>query len=209
MTDVYRFQYEWTLKGQQMVTGLDYQTDNFFATSEPAASEVLDAIDDHLQNRFLHCLSTLGVLDTCSVRQRVVDASVPKTSQRVISATGLAALGPQEVPLELCGVIARKSDAAIRSGHGWMFMPPILDAAGFNSEGQLALGHEYEANLSLFAALLDDDLNTGFFVDHALHPVIYSAKRHRTSVSPYTFQVTQAVVRRKAHFLRSREAQAV
>ena len=210
MSATYRCEFRYTLKGQAMVTGLDYQTDVFFGIgSEPSPSEVATEVDAKLTNRFLHCLSTLGVLDSVHVRERVLGAEVPATHELIKGSTGLAALGAQEVPLELCGLIARKTAAAIKSGHGWMFMPPVLDKDSFNSEGQLAQGTEYEANLQLFAALLDDDISSGVFSSHSLHPVVYSQTRHRRDITPYTFKVTAGVVRRKAHFLRRREAQPV
>jgi hypothetical protein len=209
VSDIYRAEYHYTLKGQQMVTGFDYQTDLAFLGSEPSPAEVVSELDDKLTDRFRHCLSTLGVIDELTIRERVLGADVPKTAAIQLDLVGSAVLGAQELPLELCGVIARKTSAAIRSGHGWMFMPPILDAAQINSEGQLVLGGEYQANLALFAALLDDDINTGVFTIDKLHPVVYSETRRKRGDEPFTFQVTSAVVRRKIHFLRSRELAAV
>jgi hypothetical protein len=209
VSDIYRLEYRYTLKGQQMITGFDYQTDLAWLGSEPDTSEVVDQVDAHLTDRFRHCLSTLGVIDELHARQRVLGADVPKTYTKPLNLVGSSVLGAQELPLELCGVIARKTNAAIKSGHGWCFMPPLLDNAQSNSEGQLTLGGEYEANLQLFAALLNDDINTGVFTVDKLHPVVYSETRRKRGDEPFTFQVTNAVVRRKIHFLRSREAQAV
>ena len=209
MSDVYRCEYRYTLKGQAMISGFDYQTDVFFVGSEPSAAAVAEEVDNHLTDRFRHCLSTLGVIDELHVRQRVLGADVPKTASVQLDLVGACVLGAQELPLELCGVIARKTAAAIRSGHGWVFMPPLLDNAQSNSEGQLVLGGEYQANLALFAALLTDDIDGGIFDTHNLHPVVYSETRRKRGDEPFTFQVTNAVVRRKIHFLRSREAQAV
>lgn len=209
MSDIYRVEYRYTLKGQQMISGMDYQTDLAFLGSEPDPDEVVDAVDGHLTDRFRHCLSTLGVIDEIHIRERVLGADVPKTASKQLDLVGACVLGAQELPLELCGVIARKTNAAIRSGHGWIFMPPLLDNAQSNSEGQLVLGGEYQANLALFAALLDDDINTGVFTIDKLHPVVYSETRRKRGDSPFTFQVTSAPVRRKIHFLRSREQAAV
>jgi len=37
-----------------------------------------------------------------------------------------------------------------------------------------------------------------------VNPVVYSRKRHRDGLTPYTFRVTSATVNPKSHWLRSR-----
>lgn len=74
------------------------------------------------------------------------------------------------------------------------------DCAGDNWDQTTA----WWSMLQTYVDLLNDSLTLGTISPIAVHPVVYSRKRHHANTAPWTFHVTSATVNPQSRWLKSR-----
>lgn len=205
MSAVYRFSYVGHLAtGVVFNTGLHYQTDLAPAGSEPAPADVLAAIDGHLRTAFRAALQNGYTVDSAELREEVdlSTGAVPSAASLVVGALGTLSGGSNIAPDATCGIVKLKSNAALRSGRGYMAFPGPRNAS-FMADGQ-NWSSSWLTLLSAFAALLDDEMTLGTVLPATLKPVVYSKTRRARGLTPYTFEVSEAVASPRIRWRRSR-----
>lgn len=205
MAKVYRFSYVGHLAtGVVFNTGLHYQTDVPPAGSEPAPADILTAIDGHLRTAFRACLQNGYTVDSAELREEVdlSTGDVPSAASLVVNQLGTLTGGSNILPDATTGIIKLKTDAALRSGRGYMAIPGPRNAS-FLADGQ-NFGSSWTSLLNTFAALLDDSMDLGTVLITHLNPVVYSRTRRARGLTPYTFQVVEGIVNPRVRWRRSR-----
>lgn len=207
MSKVWHLQYLGHVGSIQWSCSLHYQTDLVLGENEPPASQVLDEADAKLTTVFRSACTTSNVVDVLRAREEVLDPAVevPASGEKVIALAGNGGSSAFDLAPEMCVLIHRKTGAAIRSGHGWLHLPPVLSVSALGTAGDWNNAATPIAGANAFAALLDDDIThtTATILRWTLHPVVYSKVRRQRGAD-YTFQVTAATRATHPAWLRSR-----
>lgn len=203
----YRVEWRWHYGTLLGVTGFHCLTDLPTGGTEPDVADIATAHDTHYTTAFRACTHNSIVVDALHVREEVDPTSgdVPSVAQHDINLAGTLGTSSHSLQQQLCPLISLKTNAAIRSGRGWMFMPPLLDKGLLGTDGYIDGTTVAWTNLNAFAALMDDELDYGTVIISHSRPVVYSRRRRQLGRSPWTFKVDHAVVRGLPHFLHSRE----
>ncbi len=128
-------------------------------------------------------------------------SSVPVASSLNVNQAGTGGTDGK-LPNAVAAIIKLRSNAALRSGRGYVAMPSPLISTALNASGNWT--GTFLTNLGVFAALLDDTMSLGAITPTILNPVVYSRTRHGRGFSPYTFQMVEAIVRNRPSWRRSR-----
>ena len=205
MANIYRVSYELNVNSQIMASTFHYQTDVSVSGSEPSTADVLDGVDSLLTTAYRAMLPTPYQLTQLKLRQEVTPGSgdVPLSRVKVKNVAGTLAVSPQDLPVSVCGLISRTTDAAIRAGRGHVFTPPIRSSSYLSGGALLTSGALWTA-MQAFAALLDDSFDLGAVNPTHVNPVIYSRARNARGQDPFTFEVTGAAASSRVRWLDSR-----
>jgi hypothetical protein len=192
--------------GVELINTQHVQTDLGLGESEPSAANVADAIDDHYRDAYKDLLSVNFTLHSLETRECLPASStdVPEAHTTTIEEAGTLAVGTLGLPNEMCGLIKLRTASASRAARGYMVPPSPQSITALDTSRLWATAGGYWAALQAYAELLDDVIDTGGIGAVDLNPVVYSRTRHNASLSPFTFQVTQAIAVRTPHWRRSR-----
>jgi hypothetical protein len=189
--------------GTLALPGLHFQTDVPPLGDEPQVEDVVNAIADHYFSAFLDVLPTTATWDSLELTQIPDPGEVGVAATSPQGSSGQLDVGQADLPKGVVGVISKKTNAASRSARGHIVLPSPLNEAYLDNGNWTGV---YLQKMQAFAALLDDVLTLGSLQPSSLNPVVFSRTRQLEARVPYTFQVTGAVTRVKATWLRSRQS---
>jgi hypothetical protein len=194
--------------GVRMVNVFHVVTHNTsLLTGDTPASAVRDALHAALTTKYRAILPTTLTVQSLVVREELAPGStaVPEESSQTIGLAGTLSTSGDMLPVPTCILSTFYSTAAVRSGHGRMFLPGCGPAANLNSGGQWDTA---TALWTAVAAFLDELKAThsggGFFTGFDAHQVIYSRTRRAAGAAQYWFDVQSYTRRQAPHWLRSR-----
>ena len=173
-----------------------------------AADAIRDALDTALTTKYRAILGSDMTLQTLTVRQELEAGSVeiPAESTKTIGLAGTGGIGPPRAPLELCQVVAFKSNVAVRGSQGRMFVP-ISDTGTLTSTGLFVTSGAWNTAMNAFL----DELKTthavtaGALGTHNTNQVVYSRTRRGRGAPTWWFTVTAYVRRAAPRWLESRQ----
>ena len=209
MTNIWRCAYDSTgPNGVELVNTFHIKADPGALSSEATAHAVADGVDSWLTTLYRAVAPDNFTVNSLAVRQEVAPGSgdVPSEWSKTIGTAGTRASSGWTLPVPMCMLVSVKTNAAVRSGHGRMFMPPGLVPGALLAGGLWSLTLTYGTAVSAFfdALLAGHDIGTeGIDASH-LSYVIYSRTRRQAGLSQYYFDVTSYVRRAAPHWLRSR-----
>lgn len=206
MAKIWQLQYRGHLGSINWAVSLHYQTD-LRVGSEPSASTVASTVDGLLTTYFRAAMTNSNIVDSLVAREEVIPGSgaVPAEGQQVIALAGTGGTTANDLAPEMCVLVARKTAAAIRSGHGWNHLPPGMNAAHLGAGGDWNAAATMIIAASTFASHLSDTHTESLLgVDQwVLNPVVYSRTRAARGQTD-TFNVTAGIRRAHPAWLRSR-----
>jgi hypothetical protein len=197
--------------GQDCDLGLHYQWDGTVGANEATAQEVATAIDSHLSAAMADMIRNTGSLETVTAREEVAHPGVDVPSLYIKNHHlngGLASGAEGQAPPEMCALLHRRTEGAIRGAQSWCFTPSPSGGAGVVGGLWDSASGPY-GKWAAFVALLDDEFDetTGpFALGGKLKPVAYLRHRRSLGQTPYTFAVKSAAIDAKPRWLRSRSA---
>jgi hypothetical protein len=210
MAQIYRCAYvSETAAGVQIVNTWHVAAyDQIFTTSGESAAAVRDALNTALTTKYRALLATDTNLLALVVREELAptDTNVPDEASATIGLAGTQAIGTDRPPPALCLLSTFYTNAAIRSGHGRMFLPGSCNAGALDANGNWqATGTWWTTTVPAFLTELKASHSTGSGnAGHDLRQVVYSRTRRGDGRPGYYFDVQSYNMRQKAHWLRSR-----
>lgn len=180
-----------------------------FDGSEASSAAVRDALHTALTTKYRAVLPTDVTVQSLVVREELAptDSGVPDEASQTIGLAGTLALSGDRLPIPLCALATFYTNAAVRSGHGRMFLPNPGQAANLQSTSLWDTGTAWFGT-ALPAFLNELKANHSAAIaghsDATCSQVIYSRTRRGRGDAAYYFDVVSYVVRQQAHWLRSR-----
>jgi hypothetical protein len=121
-----------------------------------------------------------------------------------VNVSGLNSAGSAELGPSLCALVSLKTDAAIRSGHGWMFLPPPFNINVLDTNFSWDDTNDFWIRWQALADLIPDSFDQSGVDARTYTPIVYSRTRHRRGQDPYYFTIQDAILKTRPAFLRSR-----
>lgn len=180
------------------------------ALSTSSADEVRDALHGKFSTPFRSVIGNIWKQDTLVVTEVLAPGStdIPEQSTEAIGTNGSISVSGDLLPVPSCTLVTLRTNAAIRSGHGRLFLINPGAAANLDSTGKYdPLTAYWVTTLPALLADLDDDVavENGIYADGTGHIVVYSRTRHALPGPPdYYFDVQTATAHLELHWLRSR-----
>lgn len=210
MAHVWRFTAHALMGAVDVVHTLHFQTDLSPGDAEPGASDVLDAIGDHLKPSGGIKYGTIYDLsesdaryDRMSVVQEVLKPTIAAGFHDDVAHIGTNG-SPGGLPKELCAYLKLGTEAVSKSGRGGVHSGPATRSVLYDHESFIT-----SSILGTSMAALGDKLKSSFTTGSlispvTIHPVVYSRTRHARGDTPFTFNITSYQVSAKPRFLRTR-----
>lgn len=192
--------------GIEIINVLHTATDEPPAAGNASAADVADKVAEVCATHYRAMLTTECRLQTIIAAEALAsdDNSVPEEAAHTIDAAGTRSASDSSLPLAFCGLINLHTDAAVRSGHGWMFAPPLQSSSALTGSETIDPSSAYWTAMSNFANDLQTEHDIGTVIVHSMRFVVYSQTRRDRGDSQYWFHVTSAVPRARPTWLRSR-----
>lgn len=155
-------------------------------------------------------LRTSGFLDSVTAREVLPpgDTGVPTEYTHALTLAGTySAPGfGDDVPQELCGLVRKHTDAAVRGAHGWTFGYPLRKSGEMTGETLTAGVAYWTGLLSLATGLAANIIDPGTFgVDNVTYtPALISRARHARHEANWWFGITSCVASNRVHYIRRR-----
>lgn len=168
---------------------------------------VRDVLSAALDTKYRACLAPSWTVDAFVVSEVLTPGStdVPASASETINLAGTMAMSGDSTPIPLSFLVTFYTDAAVRSGHGRMFLPGPYTAANLTSGGTWDPATQ---PWTLVKTFMDELLTThaggGLLAGFNLDLVVYSRTRHAAALSSYWFTVESYARRAAPHWLRSR-----
>lgn len=207
MAKVWRCSYESVLLGTTFVNTFHVVARTPALTADAGADEVRDTLHAALTTKYRACLKTAYTLNSLTVREELApgDTSIPAESVQTIGLAGTLGGGDTLLPLSMVQLVTFRTNAAVRSGHGRMFMPSSRASADLDANALWLATNPYWTNVTAFCNELKTHHDMGILgADGTLAQVVYSRTRRARGDADYYFDVTAFVQRNKPHWLRSR-----
>jgi hypothetical protein len=192
--------------GVQIVNTFHVKADGGPLVAAPSPAQVRDAMYDAFHAKYKNLLSDNVTWQTITVTEEVDPntSEIPATSVKNIGEPGNRAIANTKLAGGLCIVAKTVTGAAVRSGHGRLFLPPAYTDGEVAQGGNwYALG-QYWAQAKIFLDELMESHDWDALTDGHLYPCVYSRTRRRRGDEGYYFRIDDYVMRIKQHFLRSR-----
>lgn len=172
------------------------------------AADVRDALVTALKTKYKAILAPTITLQSLVVREELAPGSldVPDEASETIGEVGTLTVSGDMTPLPLCVLATLYTNAAVRSGHGRLFLPGFVPASFLASSGQWDTSIAWwTSNLKNFLDELVTDHHAGGTPGGStVHPVVYSRTRRAAALPNYWFDVVSYTRRTQPHWLRSR-----
>lgn len=206
MSTVWRVTFECRFAdGGIVAPSIHYHTESDVVRGEIGASEAAARVWEHLGNEFASLCQPALHIDSVVTREEVEywNGAIPATGAHPVDVDGTSGSINLDLPRSLSGIINLKTDAAIRSGHGWIMCPPHQDK-GAHTGGHWLTTSWYYTALQAFAAKITDEFDQSGTDTRHYKPVVYSQTRRRRGDSNYWFHVTAAIPKARPTWVRSR-----
>jgi hypothetical protein len=204
----WRCSYQSALGTIDVVNTFHVKADPTGIADDRGAEDVAADVDSWLTALYRALTPTLITLQTLTVREELAPGSTDIPAEFVHALSGAGTFSTAEdLPYELCLHVKAQTSAAIRSGHGGMFMPPVMHFPALSGNGRSwnPLGAYWVAVGAFFDALLDGhDWTTDLDLSGHLSYVIYSHTRRLRAEPNYAFDVTGYTRNPRPTWLRSR-----
>lgn len=207
MATVWRCSYESTIAGTSIVNTFHQVARGAPITGEIGADEVRDTLTAALNTKYRACLTPEYTLLSLTVREELApgDTSIPQESVATIGLVGSLAESTPSLPYSLSPLVTIRTNAAVRSGHGRLFMPSPLSAGALTTGGLWFTTHAFWIAHTAFFTELNLNHNMGTLgSDGHLATIVYSRTRRAAGDPDYYFDMTGFIQRTKPHWLRSR-----
>ena len=197
-----------TIAGQQCVNTFCIFGDDAFLDFTPMTAQGLaDKIggDTALTTAYKALLGADSTYDMVSVSEMLAPGStaIPDSGAHTVNVVGTIAT-PTTIPDALCAVLHLSTNAAVRSGHGRMFLPPLRSVVNLTDE---LVSSGYTTLVNSFIAALDDYYKGGsaWTVGGSHWQLgVYSRTRRARGEPYFAFGVTGMVLKKPVTWLRSR-----
>lgn len=174
---------------------------------DATADDVRDALHTALTTKYRAILPTTVTVDTLVVREELApgSTSVPSESSQTIGAAGTLTTSGDQLPVPVCNLVTLYSNAAVRSGHGRLFLPGCVGAGNLDTNGNWDMATAYQTAVTAFMdELKATHTHSGWTSDQLMHLVVYSRTRRAAALANYWFDVVSYTKRTQPHWLRSR-----
>ena len=190
---------------QDLASILHYTSDEGVGVGAPTPVDVATDVWAHIGTTFRAALRNDVTVDQVKVTQELApdDPSPPPQGVFAVNAVGTLSLGDAKLPIWYTAKIAKKTGAAVRSGHGWLLMPLSANSAHLTAE-RIDLTTAYFTALTNLCGTLDDQFSVGTVIVHNYKPVVYSRTRRARGDADYWFNITSCVFSPRPAMLRSR-----
>lgn len=209
MSTVYRIALEATgWRGVKIVNTFHVKADDtVIANPDPSADATRDMALAAYRDKWKAVLTTLDTFDGISVVEEVANPGhdIPSASFGSVGLAGTRSAADQFLSSGLCILAKISTNAAIRSGHGRMWLPPAITSSAAAGTGTWATGNAYWTTVGTFLdAVVAVQTPGGLFGTQRFTPVVYSRARRARGESNYYFGVTGYSRHSDQRFLRSR-----
>jgi hypothetical protein len=208
MATVWRCAYE-SVRGGALIVNTFHQVwrDDVGGTSPASADQVRDALDTALTTKYKAIMPSDATVQGLAIVEEVDPAgtAVPQSSYKSINAAGSRTPTSLNLSPAVCILVSIKTNAAVRSGHGRMWMPPALGHDTIQAPNTWTTSNAYYTAVTAFMNELNSNhtISVGLTNGH-LATVIYSRTRRERGDSNYYFDMTGYAIRSDQRFLRSR-----
>lgn len=211
MSKIYKVQMKWHTG---TITGVS--TFHVHATTSaplgagaPSAHDVADKVDTQLGAKFAAVVPQTGALDTINVVEEVDPgdpSAIPEAYEKVVARNATYSPGVFNIASALCGMLKVRTNAAVRSGHGRLFLPPVFSSTPLAANNTWATSSTWLTNVNALAAELAGGFEGGAWWSSGWDArlVVYSRTRRARGISTYWFGVTGVALDPQQRWLRSR-----
>lgn len=211
MSKIYRVQFKWhtgTITGVSSFH-VHATTSAPLGSGAPSAHDVADKVDTQAGAKFAATIATVGALDTIAVTEETdpTDASaIPEAYEKVVARGATYGPSTREVASALCGMLKVRTNAAVRSGHGRLFLPPVFSSTPLGTGNSWAASSTWLTAVNALATELAGGFEGGAWWSAGWDArlVVYSRTRRARGLSTYWFGVTGVALDPQQRWLRSR-----
>jgi hypothetical protein len=208
MATVWRCSYESTRAGVTVVNTFHEVARPDAGSDDPSADTVRDVLTAALNTKYRAVLPTDATLQSLTVREELPPGStdIPRESVATIGLAGTRTITDTNLPMSMTLLATIRTNAAVRSGHGRLFMPLPTQQNCLTAQGIWQVTNAYWIASGAFMAELNLNHNwtvLGVPSGH-LATVVYSRTRRARGDAFYYFDMTAYVLRPAPHWLRSR-----
>lgn len=206
MAKLWRWRYVSDYNGVSIVNSFHAVDRVDSGATELDAHGLADLLDAHFTSSYRNMAPPTQVVERLDVAEVLTPGStdVPAGYSKAIGSAGTHSPANSNLPLAMCALVNIHTNAAVRSGHGWMFAPPTISTDQLTGGLFVTGGTTYYERVLEFATELADDLTHGTVTVGHVSNVIYSKTRHARGDASYYFDVVSASVSREPAWLRSR-----
>jgi hypothetical protein len=208
MATVWRCNYDSIRGGVGIVNTFHVVARPDSGSDDPSADTVRDVLDAALTTKYRALLTADATVLDLTVREELAPGSsdIPRESVKTIGAAGTRTVTDTNLPNSITQLVTIRTNAAVRSGHGRLFLPPPVNSNALTATGIWRATDAYWINATTFMTELNLNHNwtvLGLPVGH-LSTIVYSRTRRARGDSAYYFDMTGYVQRTAPHWLRSR-----
>jgi hypothetical protein len=208
MATVWRCSYESTRAGVTVVNTFHEVARPDSGSDDPSADTVRDVLHAALTTKYRAVLPTDAIVQSLTVREELApsDTGIPRESVQTIGLAGTRTISDTNLPMSMSLLATIRTNAAVRSGHGRLFLPLPTQQSTLTAAGIWRAADGYWIASGAFMTELNLNHNwtvLGLPVGH-LSTVVYSRTRRARGDAAYYFDMTAYVLRTAPHWLRSR-----
>jgi hypothetical protein len=196
-----------TMHGQEIVNTFSIFGDDSFADFTPLTAQGLaDKIGGTaaLVTAYKALFDATAIVEVLTVREMLApgDTSVPDAGAHDLNVAGTSPAGGVGLPDALCAVLSFHTDAAVRSGHGRMFLPIFASDSISNEE----VSNGYRGQVNTLIGELGHFKKGGSAWDAGGHfgLGVYSRTRRARGDAAFAFSITSMTLKAPLTWLESR-----
>jgi hypothetical protein len=208
MATVWRCSYESTRAGVTVVNTFHQVARPDPGADDPSADTVRDVLTAALNTKYRAVLPADATLQSLTVREELDPSShdIPRESVATIGLAGTRAVADTNLPAMMTLLATIRTNAAVRSGHGRLFLPLPTEQAALTGGAIWRTTNAFWIACTAFMTELNNNHNwtvLGVPSGH-LSTIVYSRTRRQRGDAAYYFDMTAYILRTVPHWLRSR-----
>src|SRR6266536_906862 len=163
MSKVWRCSYQSSCSGVLIVNTLHYVDRPNIGFSDRSADQVREAVHAKLTTKYRNLMQAVCTVDSLLVREELApgDTAIPAESLQTIGLAGTLAGSDQNLPLSLTPLVKIATNAAVRSGHGRLFLPSPQSAGSLTAGGLWNTGVTFWTNITTFMDAVNTNIGYG------------------------------------------------
>lgn len=162
-----------------------------------------------LPSKWQALLTAGATLDSVTVRELLApgDLSVPDEGVHTLALTGTRSATDTRLPTPMCALLHIATNAAVRSGHGRMFLPPIIDSGALANGGTIGPTVAYQTAITgLITELGHWNKGGSHWLSGSTWGVgVYSRTRRAKGLPQFAFSAVAYSNKNLVHWLESRQ----